>query len=905
ASTFFSQGVAFAQQTASSTPERADLEEVIVTGIRAGLRSSAEVKRESLQVMDAISAEDVGDFPDKNISEALQRVTGVQISRQDGEGRGVSIRGADPSLVRVEINGVTALSETVGGGRDVDFRDIPVEFLSRVEVVKSATPDMREGGIGGTVRVLTRRPFDSDRPFLAGSVQMVYSNLADEYDPRIALIGSRTFFDNTLGVLLSASWEERHLNSNNARTTGWIRRAPTATGAGATPGRGTDVNGDGTLDWVPEIPRYIIDRRETERPAYNAIVEWRPHDGLTLFAEGTYTKATEQVSSMLMQLGAAAGLIDYSASTVGADNTVDHIEITSSSAFPIDLAYRNINGNLEREQYTTSTGGKWETGNFVLDARLSYSSADVQNNEKNSTATIFGLPRAVIDYTSGEGAPNFTFPGLDTTTGQLVNQLAAVFNPRTNTQDEKAGQFNVEYKPEASWLTSIKTGAAFSNVTMDSILYQRTIQLSGRTPLPASSGGTTTVAATPTAIQGIVDSNSLVNGVQFFDTGDLGFNDGVRYWNDNRDATYEATIAASGVAGGLDPYGVNANPNTNGTFQNYLDTWSVQEKTRAGYVQASFSFENSFLPVSGTLGVRYFDTDTLSEGYNRVQQGTVVTFPTASQKGGYQKWLPSLNLRFDITDSLIGRMTAGKVVARPNPSQLAFRRSTDAIGLTGSRGNPDLQPYEADQYDLGLEWYFSQDSFVSAALFRKEISSFVVNTAQPEDIDGVTYSITRPVNGTDKVTIDGIEAGGQFAFTFLPHPFDGFGLLANVTYADDKGFKGTNLLTGELLPFPGLSNVSYNTSIYYENERFNARASYNWREEWLITPAGRGSLPEFNEDYGSLDASASVNITEGLTFFLEGVNLLNAQRIENNNPYRRIGNETFGKRYFVGLRGRF
>ena len=267
------------QSSTSATTSRNDLEEVIVTGIRAGLRSSAEVKRESLQVLDAISAEDVGDFPDKNIGEALQRVTGVQISRQDGEGRGVSIRGADPSLVRVEINGVTALSETVGGGRDVDFRDIPVEFLSRVEVVKSQTPEMREGGIGGTVRVLTRRPFDSAEPFLAGSVQMVYSDLADEYDPRIALIGSRTFFDNTFGVLLSASWEKRHLQSNNARTTGWIRRAPTATGAGATPGRGTDVNADGTLDWVPEIPRYIIDRRETERPAYNAILEWRPRDG--------------------------------------------------------------------------------------------------------------------------------------------------------------------------------------------------------------------------------------------------------------------------------------------------------------------------------------------------------------------------------------------------------------------------------------------------------------------------------------------------------------------------------------------------------------------------------------------------------------------------------------------------
>src|SRR5690348_12001807 len=129
---------------AATTAKPDQLEEVVVTGIRAGLRSSLEVKRDSLQTIDAISAEDIGDFPDKNVGEALQRVTGVQISRQDGEGRGVSIRGADPSLNRVEINGATALSETVGGGRDVDFRDIPVEFISRLEVVKSPTPEMTE-----------------------------------------------------------------------------------------------------------------------------------------------------------------------------------------------------------------------------------------------------------------------------------------------------------------------------------------------------------------------------------------------------------------------------------------------------------------------------------------------------------------------------------------------------------------------------------------------------------------------------------------------------------------------------------------------------------------------------------------------------------------------------------------
>ena len=143
-----------------AAPAGEELEEVIVSGIRASMRDSLAVKRESMQVVDAISAEDVGDFPDKNIGEALQRVPGVQITRQDGEGRAISIRGADQSLIRVELNGVSALSLTVGGGRDVDFRDLPVEFVSRVEVVKTPTPEMTEGGIG-TVRVVTRRPFDN------------------------------------------------------------------------------------------------------------------------------------------------------------------------------------------------------------------------------------------------------------------------------------------------------------------------------------------------------------------------------------------------------------------------------------------------------------------------------------------------------------------------------------------------------------------------------------------------------------------------------------------------------------------------------------------------------------------------------------------------------------------------
>src|SRR6188508_1961894 len=343
-----------AAQDAAPTAEEIDT--VIVSGIRASMRDSLEVKRESMQVVDAISAEDVGDFPDKNIGKAIQRVPGVQINRQDGEGRSVSIRGADQSLIRVELNGVSALSLTVGGGRDVDFRDLPVEFVSRVEVVKTPTPEMTEGGIG-TVRVVTRKPLDDTDGYLAGSVQGVYSDLAESTDPKVALIGSEIFLDGTLGVLLSAQYESRHIYSNNARTTGWLRRAPPPAGPPLPPGRDSDVNFDGTRDWIPDIPRYIIDRRETSRQAFNGVVQWKPSDEFEIYLDSTYSKGREEVSSMLMQLTASAGLIDYANSTVGADNTVDHIEVIGSDPlFPMDLAYRNINGQLKREQYNGILG---------------------------------------------------------------------------------------------------------------------------------------------------------------------------------------------------------------------------------------------------------------------------------------------------------------------------------------------------------------------------------------------------------------------------------------------------------------------------------------------------------------------------------------------------------------------
>ena len=910
------------QPATGQTPETVD--EVVVTGIRASLRNSLEFKRDSSQIVDAISAEDIGQFPDKNLSEALQRVTGVQITRQDGEGRAVSVRGADPSLIRVEVNGTAALSLTVAAtDRSIDFRDLPVEFVSRIDVVKTPTAEMTEGGIS-TVRINTRRPFDSKEPYVAGSAQMVYSDLAEAADPKLALFGSRLFFDEKLGALIAFQWEKRHLYDATANTTGWNSKGPvTATnpkGCSAAAARGARLNDfdlDGDCDWYPQIPRYINNRRETERRAVNTMVEFRPTDTFKTYWDVTYAWAHEDVDNSLLQLNADGGLFDYANTTVGADNTVSHIEFTGNGpngSLPLDLSYRNILGGLTRKQYTTSLGAEWEIApKWSVDARVDYSQANVFNDEINSTAQVFGMTRAGVDYTGSLGAPEIFFPGnFDLNSGVGVNRLDSVHNPRTNDTDELTYGFNVKFMP-TDWL-AIKVGAQAHDYTTDQVLKQKTVRLSCRTPAAdRTSANNIVVANIPcNQIEDIVSFYSDTNDIPFFKTGDLGFNNNVTRWNDNGDLTVEAALRAAGavnpLAGNLDVDVPNTNPNTNGTFISYLDNWTVEENTKGAYTQFDFRWDDLKMPVSANVGVRYVQTDTRSSGYSRVQQGTVITYPTAEATGDYSQALPSMNLKVGlIPDVLVARLAAGKVMARPAPSQLAIRLSRDVIGLTGSRGNPDLLPFLATNFDLGLEWYFSETNYASLAVFRKDISRFIINQTAPEvnPNDGLTYQITSPINGNDKVTIDGIEGGVQYNFSSLPGFWKGFGVLANYTYQKDDGYTQKNSIDGSSLTFPGLSRNSYNASLYYENEAFSVRASYNRRDEWLITASGRGNLPEFNRAYGQLDASVGVNIGENISLFLEGINLTNEQLVQENAPARPIQFETFGKRFFMGVRGKF
>ncbi len=866
-----SPAIAQGTQTPSVSGESDVLEEIIVTGIRRSLEQALSAKRDAAQVLDAISAEDVGKFPDKNIGEALQRITGVQISRTNGEGATVSIRGADPSLNRVEVNGTSALSTTVGGGRDVDFRDMPVEFINRLEVVKSVTPEMTEGGLGGTVRIITRRPFDSDEPFVAGSLQTIWSETAEKFDPKAAIIGGTTLANDTVGVVLGATYENRHVSTHEARTTGWRQIG--------------DLNGNGIKEFAPDIPRYVINRLETERVALNGAVEWRPTDTFSLGIDGNYAKGKQDVNSQFLQFATAGSesLVDKSKTTVGPDNTVSHIEFVNNPALAqgqqLTGSYRNILGTLTRTQWNTAINSKWEaTENLTLTARGSYAHARAFNDEINAVGDVIGLSRLVVDYTNSKHAPDIRV-NFDPTTPAGLNQLTLSHKPRINDQDEWDGKFDAEYKFDGGFITAVKAGFQIRTLTADSRYYSSSKVLNGFAN-PSLLG----------QIQQIVGSNATLGDVPFFKTGSLGFDPSITRWLNLGDGVVEA-------GGLLDPYG----------SPQYLDSWEVTEKNRASYIQASFAFD-ALVPVSGVVGVRSVNTRTTSKGYSQNKNAaSEISYAPVEYNGEYTKYLPALNLKFDlIPEKLQGRVTATKVLARPTPQQLAPRRTLDTVGNIGSRGNPNLKPYEASQYDIGLEYYLNRTDFFSATYFRKEISSFIQNTTVNEVVDGVTYGVIIPSNGTEKVTINGLEAGVQYGLGFLPAPFNNMGVIANYTFSDDSGYQGMDKFTGEKLSFIGLSRNSYNLSAYYEDEAFSARVSYNWRSKYLITAVGRGGNPEFGEAFGQLDGSVSYNITDQYSVFLEAVNILDATRVENaNSEYRRTIFDTFGRRIYAGVRARF
>jgi len=345
--------------------------------------------------------------------------------------------------------------------------------------------------------------------------------------------------------------------------------------------------------------------------------------------------------------------------------------------------------------------------------------------------------------------------------------------------------------------------------------------------------------------------------------------------------------------------------------------WAVREKVANAFVQSKWEGDG----WSGDLGLRYMHVKSESSGTSRILLSAVQSpndttyiqnwgpMQTNMVDNSYNAWLPSANLKIDLTSDMLLRFGASKTLTRPTLNQMGV--SNWYGGRTGyvtsGGGNPYLKPMRSNNFDVSYEWYLSKTNYVSAALFMKKVSDFLETSLQDIKVAQYPNEIvhdTRIRNGQTG-TIKGAELAGQYAFDNIHPLLQGWGVTANYTYVDAEANRDTS--EGPVsCGYPGLSRQSYNASLFFENSRFQARASYNWRNHFSIDCGGGSTLPRNRAAYGQTDASLRYNLTPTLSLYLDAINLTNAKVHEYaNNDSQFLTLENDGRRVNLGLRMQF
>ncbi|MCM8730528.1 TonB-dependent receptor [Hephaestia sp. GCM10023244] len=834
---------AFAQEV-----DQAD-DAIVVTGIRASLESAQERKRTADAIVDSIVADDIGKLPDSNTTEALQRISGIQVGRDRGEGGSVAIRGL--TQVLTTMNGRDIF--TAGGGRGFNLQDFPSELLGGIDVYKTPTADLIEGGIGGVIDLRTRKPLDFDGFALSGSVRGRYETLAKKVDPLVsALISDRwNVGGGEMGVLLSGSFQERSFRSDVI--------------SNGAPSLRSDVIA-GQKVYTPNGDYEPLINGKRRRIGLQGAFQWKPNPDLEIFAEAGY----QEFRSLQQQRGLnnpTNGRAVEPGSVTLYDGT-DHFKSGTFLNVPITTYGVQRDTYDKNQQY--SIGAKQHFGESSISAEFTYqkSTNELYYSELD-LATV--LPKLTID-TSGK-VPSALVSGIDLSD---INNYTV--GPLTRSEnhykgDSYAGRVDGDFKIDSGFLTNFKTGVRYQKLStsFDPIRFYQ-----------APAAGT---SAAPFA--DLFESMPFKN--YFGGTSRLE-HDYLTAITSNlgNAADWEKVRQAIGL--------------TNKPAVDPKSVYDMTEETVAGYAQLVFGTSGA-LPIDGNVGVRVVKTQLDINGNQSV--GGVIQ--PAIYSTDYVSVLPSANMRVRFTDQLQLRLAASQSLTRPNFSQLSPALTLVPAQGQGSGGNPNLKPLRADALDASLEYYFSGTGSLYLAGFYRKVKGFVFTNGNTQTIDGIEYVITQPTNGKNG-EIKGLEVGGQTFFDFLPGPFNGFGIQANYTYVDSST---PAIIATELTPLPGLSKHSFNLAGLYEKGGLSARVAYNYRSKYLGSiyglSLGAGVAPEllpvYTKGYGWLDASIGYDITKQITVTLEGSNLLQRREFTYyGSPTRPNGRSIDDRQIMAGIR---
>ena len=862
------------------------IEEVVVTGIRGSLRQSIDRKRMADGVMDALVAEDIGKFPDQNIAESLQRVPGVAIDRQLGEGTNISLRGLGPEFVRVEVNGRSSISAPNriwdGSGhrnmtRRFNFQSLQAELVQAVEVYKTAQANQLEGGVGGTVNIQTRRPFDNGgRRILAGNVFATDDNLADDNGYRAAGVFSDTFGDGNFGVLFSVAADDRVVRTDYFVVPDYdlkfFNNPVDESGNPMQPCPVRDAGGRGCGVTTGNITPGI-QIGDVERLNVSSALQWRPNDRtevvLDLLHSGMERDVVDYRIPYRPQAALAARATDVHTTSMDQGQVTTYYRTTGARPRPRPAAYIvDTDQNQIALNVAFAATDKWD-----LNFDVSHATGDLDLNNQNVYYDIVGGIPLIFDATRS-GIPDVIIEGEEALLDPAMMSFGRYIESDQYSRDEET-QFRADATYSFDDDTRFIAGVSYRD-------RQRSWQ---RTSFAIGARWGDFVGET--LADGWVEFSSLPVDDAF---DGLPMNIPTDWLSADPRSVKQAYVIERGDEIPQQRY----DDATSHSSEDFM----IEETQTAVYLMLEMAGDIGDIPWSGNVGVRWVQVDRessgLVQGIARVyysEQAQLIEMdllPAAfeAHPNDFAEVLPSLNLRFELSDDLVGRFGWGKAMVQPNFTDL----NPGGIKHDSTRriveGNPNLDPYVAQQLDIGLEWYPTEDAIVALNLFAKEIDSFVINDTilreyidpntgvgvpDPEYGGTVHFFHQGPING-DGAFVGGLEFAVQYAFTNLPEPFDGLGVMFNHTWVDtDAEF--VNRAWGATFDVPGLSPNTTNAVIFYEKYGFSGRVAWNRREEFLFQIASARGNPEFTKDYWQLDVGLGYEINDRISLLLEAINL--------------------------------
>ena len=919
-----------------------NIEVIEVTGIRASMIKAMDIKRDAHGVVDAISAEDMGKFPDTNLAESLQRISGVSIDRSNNEGSHVTVRGFGPNFNLVTLNGRQMPTAAMGmtsapSTRSFDFGNLASESVSAVEIYKTGRAANPSGGIGSTINIITARPLNNPGLKASLGVKGVMDTTVEtgnDITPELSGLFSNTFADDTFGILVTGSYQKRDSREQNAEVSGW--RANSLGDLSSATVNNSNLNPDDNT-WLPRNFKYDVGDIERTRTNAQVVLQYKPVQNITATLD--YTYAENETSSDRNHFGVwFNGGGNVNEVTINEHGTTLFLDETGGT-----MDYFGYDNSAGSENNSIGFNIEW-LANDTLSFTFDYHNSTAESkglDDGNNSFIIVGtkIDGKSVDFTNRE-IPFLELDFMDITTGITPDQIA----PNIAIANSSAMKTDIEqFRLDGNWvndgnsaLSSIDFGVSF-------------VEMSSFSQFSSGFYGVATQASSAYFDNDIFVKKGT-DGLFTSFTGSV-----LPYFY-----SFDGAIALQQAETGL---GIDFNPGAP------KDDHTVIEETTSAYIQFTFESEYNGMPISTVAGFRYEQSDVSASSLEKellyVEWFSSTEFESISANestytdvgSDYDLFLPSLDINIELTDDLLARFSYSRTVTRNNLSAMRGTTSMNdkpKIGArTGYRGNPSLLPYTADNIDLSLEYYYDEGSYVSAGYFSKNVDNFLVTTVEQETLDGiydpyngarsdlarqqlidegiqlteenifdrmlenqggdaitiigdatdelVVWGINKPTNG-ETVSIDGWEFAVQHLFGE-----SGFGTIANFTIVSgDVGYNNEQI--GVQFALPGLSD-SANLVAFYDKDGIQARIAYNWRDEFLSAigqQEGGANEPQHTEAYGQWDVSASFEISENFTVFVEGLNITEeTQRIYGRYEEQLLNARQYGARYNLGMRYNF